>query len=179
MNRKEFIDTLSTALTEFPIKERQELIEDYLLHFDQGISEGRTEEQIASELGDPCKIVEDILVDYKSNAKTKDSLGRSILVFVGILFLNLNLMLPIFLMIFSIWASISIVSLLFSFALPLAGAVSIFILKSFNIGLFFLAIGFMGAGLLLSSGMWIATKHIWIWIKKYVSWNIHMVKGRL
>ena len=53
MNKKDFINKLSSYLAGVPVEERQDVINDFEDHFKEGIAEGRTEEEIAESLGDP------------------------------------------------------------------------------------------------------------------------------
>lgn len=62
MQRREFIreikENLAGKMTE---KEIQEIVYDYEEYFDAGIREGKTEEEICSELGSPARITRTIL----------------------------------------------------------------------------------------------------------------------
>ena len=53
MNRKEFIDKLKLYLQGMPESEIQDILSDYEEHFNIGISKGKSEEEIANELGEP------------------------------------------------------------------------------------------------------------------------------
>ncbi|GKU31332.1 DUF1700 domain-containing protein [Clostridium folliculivorans] len=57
MNKHQFLNILSNGLLDFPDKERKDILYDYEEHFDVGLAQGKTEEQIINELGDPHAIV--------------------------------------------------------------------------------------------------------------------------
>lgn len=54
MNRNEYLDRLASLLREFDREYQQEIFEAVNAHFEEGLREGRTEEEIASDLGDPA-----------------------------------------------------------------------------------------------------------------------------
>lgn len=61
MNRMEFIALLETNLSALPPEERAELLEDYEAHFSIGLENGKTEQEIAQELGDPVELAKEAL----------------------------------------------------------------------------------------------------------------------
>lgn len=179
MNRAEFMQALAQKLAQIPEQERKELLDDYQTHFDLGIQEGKTEQQIAAELGDPEKIAEDILSSVKVKPKKKtEAVVRTVLVIVAVVFINVNFVIPLAFGIFGAWAGISIASILLSLALPIS-FIGFIINQQFNLFMLFAAIGMMGLGFLLGIAMWLIAKYVWVYIKKYVMWNIQLVKGSM
>lgn len=63
MNKMEFFKILEEGLIDFPAHELQEILYDYKEHFSNSQSDGKTEEEIIEELGDPYTIVN----QYRSN----------------------------------------------------------------------------------------------------------------
>ena len=53
MNRDEFIGILRNELSGIPKEEIEDILYDYEEHFEIGIHKGKTEEEIAKELGNP------------------------------------------------------------------------------------------------------------------------------
>lgn len=53
MNKMEFFKILEEGLIDFPAHELQEILYDYKEHFSNAQSDGKTEEEIIEELGDP------------------------------------------------------------------------------------------------------------------------------
>lgn|GEM_PF-6258326 len=56
MNKKEFIDKLSSSLSSLSQDDKRSILNDFEEHFNVGLSQGRTEEDIAASLGDPVEI---------------------------------------------------------------------------------------------------------------------------
>lgn len=67
MNRVEFINTLKIELGNLPPSEVEDILYDYEEHFEVGLSKGKTEEEIARELGNPRSIAKSYKVNYKIN----------------------------------------------------------------------------------------------------------------
>lgn len=63
MNKMELFKILEEGLIDFPAHELQEILYDYKEHFSNAQSDGKTEEEIIEELGDPYTIVN----QYRSN----------------------------------------------------------------------------------------------------------------
>ncbi|MFD1179272.1 hypothetical protein ACFQ3W_23665 [Paenibacillus puldeungensis] len=61
MNRMEFMAILEANLSALPPEERGELLEDYEAHFSIGLENGKTELEIAQELGDPVELAKEAL----------------------------------------------------------------------------------------------------------------------
>jgi hypothetical protein len=53
MTKTEFLQQLDNCLYSLPFADRQEIIQDFEEHFAAGLEQGKTEEQICSELGNP------------------------------------------------------------------------------------------------------------------------------
>lgn len=56
MNKEEFLTSIKNSLEGIPEKELKDILYDYEEHFTIGLAEGKTEEQICEELGDPKEI---------------------------------------------------------------------------------------------------------------------------
>jgi uncharacterized membrane protein len=57
VNKNEFFKILREGLNDFPEKELQDILYDYEEHFSNAMADGKTEEEIINELGDPYVIV--------------------------------------------------------------------------------------------------------------------------
>lgn len=62
MNKKTFIDQLSDGLKKIGVTDSDEVVKDYESHFDNEVLKGKTEEEIAHELGK----ISDILVEFQT-----------------------------------------------------------------------------------------------------------------
>ncbi|MGX7419095.1 DUF1700 domain-containing protein [Carnobacterium gallinarum] len=71
MNKEHFMIELKLSLRDLSEDERQTVMEDYLEHFENGLLEGKTEEQIAKELGQPRQLAKEILANYGIESKVK------------------------------------------------------------------------------------------------------------
>ena len=60
MTKPEFLDTLRRRLAGLPPEEIDELVDDYAMHFAEGMAEGRSEAEIAKALGDPARLAREL-----------------------------------------------------------------------------------------------------------------------
>ncbi len=60
MNRNEYIRRLDEALSGLDFSSRKEITDEFERHFDEGIADGRSEEEIAEELGSPEQAADDL-----------------------------------------------------------------------------------------------------------------------
>ena len=73
MTKNEFLKILENGLKDFPQEELQDILYDYKEHFYNGEKEGKTEEEIINELGDPYVIVNQYRSGYVSpSANSKE-----------------------------------------------------------------------------------------------------------
>ena len=62
MTEKQFISELETALKRLPDEERNDIIQDIREYFTNGREDGKTENEIATSLGSPAKLLRNYLV---------------------------------------------------------------------------------------------------------------------
>lgn len=60
MNRKEYMERLQMDLEAVDEQNAKEILQDFTDHFEQGLSEGRSEEEISEELGDPAELISEL-----------------------------------------------------------------------------------------------------------------------
>ena len=70
MNKNEFFNILHEGLSDFPQKELDDIIYDYEEHFSNALSDGKSEEEIITELGDPFSIVNQYRSGYLQRVST-------------------------------------------------------------------------------------------------------------
>lgn len=77
MNKKDFLSILANGLKDFPEKELADILFDYQEHFTIGKSNGKTEEEIINELGNPYEIVYQYRCAYleKTSYDNQDTLN--------------------------------------------------------------------------------------------------------
>jgi len=61
----EFLKRLETLLSKVPENDRREMLYDYEEHFQIGLANGKSVEELTAELGDPYVIARDLLADYR------------------------------------------------------------------------------------------------------------------
>lgn len=125
MNKQDFLNELNQRLELLDPKERRELLSDYQEHFRNGIEAGKSEEQIVFDLGKPEEIAADIIsergireepteMDYyyvpRKNQNENRSVSKQILIGVGLFFLDVCLIIPIMVslwsLVISLWVTV-------------------------------------------------------------------------
>ncbi len=123
MNRNEYITKLKGALGNIPADTKDEIIYDFTEHFDVGLEQGKTEEEISESLGDPKVNAKQYKAEYIVQQAHKKSSGvnvfRAIFAAISLGFFNLIFMLPIFAVIFSVIVALFAVA----FSLSLSGII--------------------------------------------------------
>ncbi len=69
MNRKEYMERLWMDLQDLDHSTAEEIIQDFEHHFEQGRKEGRSEEEIARELGDPSSLLDELKTSEKTTIR--------------------------------------------------------------------------------------------------------------
>ena len=102
MTKREFLNRLETAIMRLPKPERDDIINDYEEHFRSGAAEGKSEQEVAIELGSP----EELGVSFLENAgvtnpvymqqqfqanNAMDKTSKSLLVILLVIFVGLPL----------------------------------------------------------------------------------------
>jgi uncharacterized membrane protein len=72
MNKSEYLTKLTNELGHMPYGDVKDIIQSMEEHFDEGVSEGRSEEEIAASLGDPAELA----AEFKDGAKFKQVMKR-------------------------------------------------------------------------------------------------------
>ena len=85
MNKMEFFKILEEGLIDFPAHELQEILYDYKEHFSNAQSDGKTEEEIIEELGDPYTIVNQYRSNYIQVSTTNTELATVLGLGTGLL----------------------------------------------------------------------------------------------
>lgn len=75
MNKEDFLKTLDAALINCTWSEKKEIMYDYEEHFRIGLENGKTEEELIMELGDP----EDIAKQYITNENSIETIKSEII----------------------------------------------------------------------------------------------------
>lgn len=123
MNRYEYLAKLKDALSGIPDSTKNEIVYDFTEHFEVGLEQGKTDEEIAESLGDPKANAKQYVAEYIVQQAHKKSSGinvfRAIFAAISLGFFNLIFMLPIFAVVFSVIVSLYAIS----FSLSLSGII--------------------------------------------------------
>ncbi|RED58002.1 DUF1700 domain-containing protein [Cohnella lupini] len=181
MNKLEFIETLRHYLSSMPEEERNELLRDYDAHFMYGLQNGKTEADIARELGDPLTLAREAVGDHFLPPPPWSPPRRDIPRFVGVtialFFLNLMIALPVFA---SVWAAFVALcaATVGAFLSPVAFVADSIFESGFALHKLFVAIGSIGIGMLLLPLVRFVGKWLIFATVKYGQWNYKIWRGR-
>lgn len=192
MNRRDFIRELDQLLSELPDKERLDILADYTEIFLSGIQTGKTEEEIAEELGSPVRIasqvlsryqqakrppVEDPIIPSSMPVKPANS-SRAFMVAIVLGLFNLIFVLGPYLGLVGVMIGLyaASLSLLFFPIILLANLVPPITNEAWGFAIFgSLASG--GLGILLSIGMFYVTKWFFRGTVAYLKLNLKLIRG--
>jgi uncharacterized membrane protein len=195
MNKTEFMNSLDISLGNISFEQKKEIMYDYEEHFSIGIENGKTQEQIAKDLGNPVSIAkqyraECMLKNAEINTSTKN-IFKAVLAVVGLGFFNLVFILGPFLGIVGVLIGLfaAAISIVISGAAVLG--VSIFLPALVNYipvavslpggvyysqtAMIFLSIGIGSMGLLATIGVWKLVKLFCSLTIRYLKFNINIV----
>lgn len=188
MNRNDFLNTLDRSLGNMSAMDKSDILYDYREHFSIGLSEGKTEEEICSELGDPKSIAKQYRVDYivkqADENKSAGNILRAIFAALSLGFFNLVFMLPVFGGLIGVLAGLwaCAIGLTFSGIGVFLGTLlqpvfpQLMSIPSINEGiLIFASFGLTAMGLLFVIGDIYVTKFFYIITMKYIKANIKII----
>lgn len=191
MTKNEYLNSLKSYLKNLPDDEIREILLDYEEHFIIGREKGRTEDEIADELGTPKEVADSILQSIGAEAPPPQKRAmetapvdttRRILILLLLIGLNLMFVLPFFMGlvgflfgIFAAGAGVTVGGAGLLLGLPIAFLVPGFVpgvltTVSFGIGLISLGILIVLLGLVL-------TKLLYRGVSMYIAWNRKLVNG--
>lgn len=169
---------LQKLLAPLSAVERRELLSEYENHFVFGLQNGRTEEEIVRELGDPAELAKEALGDhyiYTYNASVGAESSRTIFSIILLFFVNL-IMLPLGISFWAVVLSLGLTGVA-GILSPLSLPVEIIFNHSFSLSKLFLSISMMGFGILLMIGTYYVSIGLWKITRSYFQWNLATVKG--
>ncbi|MDP5277095.1 HAAS signaling domain-containing protein [Chengkuizengella axinellae] len=181
MSRNEFISQLESLLESVNQADRNEIIYDYLEHFDIGLANGKSEEELVKELGDPKVIAKDLLADYRvTKAEEDKSIGnmyKAILATFSLSFFNIVFIVGPVIGIFGAYLALSIAAVVLTIS-PLLLIPQVIIYGFDNIELnIFATILLCGIGILMSIGMIHTGRFLYNVTLRYIRFNIRVIKG--
>ncbi len=200
MNKEQFLFRLHGALAALPPETRRELMADYEDHFRSGLEHGKSEEEIAFELGSPEELAQEALEmqprsdtrsDRPSSARTEASLSDlaftgamrnkrssfSIVRFVMLVFANL-IAIPLWAAAWALIAGIAAV-VLSLLASPLLLVVDFLLNQDWKIAQFYVALLMLGVGILIAGPFLRLVRFAARSIGRYALWNTRFVMRRI
>lgn len=188
MNKAQFMEQLRNGLKGIPEEEIEDILYDYKEHFEIGLSKGKTEEEIAKELGNPRNIAKSYKASSTIIVAEKDpspkNLLKAILAATALGFFNLVIVLGPFLLLIGLLIGLYGISIAF-----IVGGISSFfgtIVAPFfpykiNINVhpitsISFGVGLTTLGLLIGIGSFYLTKLLYQGTIKYLKWNIDLIK---
>lgn len=190
MNKEIFLYKLSRNLKSLPKEEIDDIMMDFEEYFEVGRERGRTEEELASSLGEPGTLAKQIRAEsYIRKAEENTSAGnitRAVFTTIGLSFFNIIFILPLFLVVFAVVLALFAVSIAIS-AAGITGMIGSFFYPLYAeyltfavnpaVGIFvFLSLG--AAGILFFTGNIYLWKFMYGGIVKYLRFNISIIRGR-
>jgi uncharacterized membrane protein len=98
MTRNEFLTRLRRGLDGLSPDQIHDVMSDYELHFSDGLANGRTEEEIASALGDPARLARELKAEAGfrrwENDRTAGNLAAAVLALLGLAAVDVMFLLP-------------------------------------------------------------------------------------
>ncbi len=190
MTRAEYMIRLTDKLSNLPEVRRREIVEEILAHFNDGGSEGVSDEELAEGLGSPEQLAKDYRAAYASEqASIKPSIGnvmRVVWAGIGMGMLNLIFVLPIAAVLFAVWLSLVVTG----GAMAVAGALSMilaiismiipiaFAAVAYPVATIFACIMIASLGGLILIGSLRLGGALGKFIARYVRTNIEIISGR-
>ena len=184
MNRRDFLATLDGQLSSLVPAERNDILSDFNEHFETALANGKTEKQICIALGNPIDLASQYVEVKPVAARPKKNTGVIVTMFLGLLFLDAILMIPIIASLFSVviglWATILALAIT-AVALVIASLISF--IPTF--GLTFLAgLGVCFGGVSIGAftalgaiGMYYLTKWFFKGCKAYFMIHVKVFQG--
>ena len=194
MKQQDFLNKLESSLTSLDEKDKQDILDDFRQHFKEGLEQGKTEEEIATLLGNPDEIVKQFTSENSNEETVKQESKKEkqtiptnrIFLFIALMFLNVCIVIPLMCagagVLFSLYGVVAcliiasvlivLVSILsmFGIALLLGG-------MWLPVALAFLGVGLLSLGILSILGLIQLTKLSYKFVCKYTMYHINIVKG--
>jgi len=148
MKRDEFLAALKSGLAGMPRDQMDDIVRDYESHFAEGMAQGRSEDEIASALGDPARLAKELRAEAGlrrwQEGRNAASFIAALLAFLGLATFDVILLLPVLLVVLIVLFALGIAML----GVIIAGIVhTVVALVSFESLRHSLATLFQGAGL--------------------------------
>jgi len=186
MNKAQFLTQLKNHLQEIPEKDRNELIEDYVSHFEFGMQDGKSEEDIVRELGSPEELAFDAINEFKRTQEVTPKIAvkapssktpRTIFSIIGLFLLNfVCAVIPLFLSIWAAWLSL-FVAFAIGVLSPVAAIIDFSLYSYFSPSKLFASLVMSGISIFAVYGVVYIGKFLARVTMSYIKWNMKIIKG--
>jgi uncharacterized membrane protein len=187
LNKRDFLNHLEGSLRGINYEDKKDIIYDYEEHFSVGLEQGKSEEEICQNLGDPKVIAKQFRANYMvDKAKNDTSAGniiRAVVAVISLGFFNIVFVLGPFLGVVGVLIGVFAAALgvfLAGLGVLLGGLASsfmpIFFINLHPLAMVFSAIGLMCMGTLIFIGACCLGKLIYILTVKYLQLNLNIIK---
>ncbi|MEH7458097.1 DUF1700 domain-containing protein [Bacillus sp. JJ1127] len=185
MNKNEFLKQLSFSLENIPNSEKKDIISEYETHFISGKQDGKSEEEISKNLGNPKTIAKELNVTYAiSNADNKRSLKNIIIAIFSVMSLSFVNFIFIIIAFFLLLLSLPILlTLIIATPLLLISPILLIVvgfIKGFHqihfSDVYSVCVASL-VGLAIAVISYQALKHLYSLLVKYLKWNLAILKG--
>ncbi|GAB3062059.1 DUF1700 domain-containing protein [Virgibacillus ainsalahensis] len=181
MNKEQFLKSLENGLKKLPQEEREDILQDFREHFDIGLADGRTQEQISESLGSPKHIAKELQANYHIEkveaTATTGNIFRAVWAVIGLGFFNLVIVLGPFIAMTAVIIAGWVVAAAF-IASPLLVLINSLIYPQiFEFFDLFFSIGLAGLGLFIAIGVYFASRAVTSGFIRYLKYNVRIVKG--
>jgi uncharacterized membrane protein len=184
MTKHEFMQRLAGSLAPLPAEERKDILADFEEHFANGLAGGKTEQEVAAELGDPAALAAQYTEGLPPAPQPVKASGvaQAVLAALGLLLFDLIIAFPVIATLFAVWISMwSVVAALLCCAgacllSPFFGWV---LLPSAltGVGMFILGIAGLALTVLSAIAMAYVTKWFYLGLAAYVKAHIRIIGG--
>lgn len=182
MTKTTFLKELERFLKPLAPEERQDILLDYEEHFQSGMQAGKSEDEVADDLGNPRIIAKELLAEYHITKAEEDrsvrNIGRAAIATLSLGFFNLVFALGPFLGLVGLLVGLYAATLAFLIS-PIiiivfhswSGGFSVVVENIFNM----MMTG--GLGVLLAVGMVYVSKGFYWLVLKYLNFNVKIIRG--
>ncbi len=185
MNKQSFINQLKRELGPLKQSTKLEIMGDIEEHFASGQASGKTEEQLAQELGSPKELAQQYIQQAEENERAAIStgaVGRTLLASVGLFLLDVMIMIPIIVSLFAVIVSLWTVPLSLGVTAIALILLPLLAFMGFTIPYWIciiLAIALTALAVAFAIGMIYLSKYFFLMVAAYAKAHYKIIKGGL
>lgn len=181
MTKDQFLKVLSSGIQKLPKEEQDDILQDFEEHFQIGLEEGKSEEEIVKSLGSPQQIAKELVATYHIESfneyKSVSNVLRATWAVIGLGFFNLTIVVIPFIVIASLILAGWLTSISFLVSPLLVLINGVIFPRTFEFFELFLSITLCGLGIFTTIGMYYVTRFFSNIFVRYLKFNVNFVKG--